>query len=252
MTSIQVFSQEPGSPLPALPHYDSLGTGILQVSFEEKIPLYASADATVPFDTLEIKRRADGSTAFLTRVLKNKLAPYQLSYGDTHEAGRRHINMGLVSFPPVLQFRVVKATAHHFQVVINEKEKLTCFIYINPKYALYGTLVQKEVHNRIGQTEAPYNPCWYLYETWEHFLQRAYIVSTKPNATFYDAPNGKTIPFPSLQDGCRECFHVARVEGEWAELIDRQDYSRKKPAYGWVKWQNGKTLEVAVMEFGYE
>lgn len=254
MFSLFACGQQPGSYFPSLDRYDSLGTGILQFSFTDKIPLYANAGDKTPFDTLVIRQKKDGSYAFLTKVLKNHFAPYRLSVGDTYEAGRQHIRMGLVHFPAELQFRVVEATPTHFRVVIDEKEKLTCFIHIQPGHALCSTLVQKELHNSMPYNgkKATYNPNWYLYETWENFLQRAYLVTVKPEIPLFGSPGGNRIPWPKREDNCQDCFKVGAVRGEWAQLIDREDYSRKKKPYGWVKWQNGKTMTISYMEFGYE
>ncbi|MBC9912899.1 hypothetical protein [Chitinophaga varians] len=247
--------QQPGSSLPPLARYDSLGTGILQLSFTEKVPLYAHAGDKKPFDTLVIRQKKDGSYAFLTNVLKNRFAPYRFFEGDTYEAGRRHINMGLVHFSPELQFRVVEATKTYFRVVINEKEKLTCFIHLQPGYALYNTMVQRDLHNSIPYNDKPtttYNPHWYLYETWGNLLQRAAIVHVKPDMPLFEAPGSKRIPFPKREDNCDDCFKVGEVRGDWAQLIDREDYNRKKKSYGWVKFHNGQTMNVSYVEFLYE
>ncbi|MBC9929896.1 hypothetical protein [Chitinophaga qingshengii] len=245
-TMFSFFSdyQGHGPALPSLPHNDSLGIGLLQVSFIEPIPLYASAEATQPFDTLVIKQKKDGSYAFLTKVLKKNLAPFRLFEGDTNEGGRRHTNMGLIHFPPELQLRVIKATSTHFQVVINEQEKLTVFIRINPAYTMYHKLFDRE--RNASKTD----PRWYVYETWENVLQRAYIVHIKKDIPVFESPGGDRIPFPKLEDGCDDCFHIGEIKGDWAQMIDRQD--RKKKPYGWVKWRDAKTLLVTYMEFGYE
>ncbi|NML38030.1 hypothetical protein HHL17_12570 [Chitinophaga sp. G-6-1-13] len=254
MFSFFACGQQPGSALPPLARYDSLGTGILQVSFDEKIPLYANAGDKTPFDTLVIRQKKDGSYAFLTQVLKTRFTPYRLFEGDTYEAGSQHINMGLVHFPAELQLRVVEATKTYFRVVINEKEKLTCFIRIQSDYALYSTMVQKDLHNSMPYNgkKTTYNPNWYLYETWENLLQRACIVHVKPDTPLFESPQGKRIPFPKREDNCDDCFKVGEVRGEWAQLIDREDYNRKKKTYGWVKWHNGTTMTVTYVEFLYE
>lgn len=246
--------QQPGSSLPALTRHDSIGTGILQISFGEKISLYANATDKIPFDTLIIRQKKDGSYAFLTKVLKNRFVPYRLSEGDTYESGRANIRRGLVHFPAELQLRVVEATPAHFRVVINEKEKLTCFIHRRADHALYNTLVQKALHNRIpnDDTKSTYNPRWYLYETWEHLLQRVYLVEVKKEIPLFESPGGHRIPYPEREDSCEECFRVGEVRGAWAQLLDRNDYQRKKKPYGWVKWHNGTTMDITYMEFGYE
>lgn len=252
--SLYACCQQPGSALSPLTRYDSLGTGILQVNFTEKIPLYAHAGDKLPFDTLEIRQKKDGSYAFLTKVLKNRFAPYHLFEGDTYEAGRRHINMGLVHFSAELQFRVVETTQTYFRVVINEKEKLTCFIRIQPGDAVYETLAQKDLHNSmpVNGKKTTYNPHWYLYETWGNLLQRAAIVHVKPDMPLFESPGGKRIPFPKREDSCDDCFIVGAVRGDRAQLIDREDDSRKKKSYGWVKFHNGQTLTVTYVEFLYE
>lgn len=252
--SLSACGRQPGSALPPLARYDSIGTGILQISFTEKIPLYANAGDKTPFDTLAVRQKKDGSYAFLTKVLKTRFAPYRFFEGDTYETGRRHINMGLVHFSPELQFRVVEAAKTYFRVVINEKEKLTCFIRIQPGYAVYETMVQKDLHNSMPANgkKGTYNPNWYLYETWGNLLQRSAIVHVKPDMPLFESPGGKRIPFPKRDDSCDDCFKVGEVRGDWAQLTDREDYGRKKKPYGWVKFHNGQTLTVAYAEFLYE
>lgn len=246
MFSLFAFGRQPGSPFPALARYDSIGTGILQISFGEKIPLYASATDKLPFDTLVVRQKKDGSYSFVTSVLKNRFAPYRLSAGDTYAAGRTHTQMGLVHFPAELQLRVAEATPAYFRVVVNEKEKLTCVIRRQTGYALYNTLTEK------NSPKGGHNPRWYLYETWERLLQRAYLVEVKPEIPLFESPGGPRIPYPKREDGCDDCFRVGEVRGEWAQLTDRNDYHRKKKPYGWVKWHNGTTMFINYMEFGYE
>lgn len=246
MSSLLSHCESSGQALPSLPHSDSLGTGLLQISFLEKIPLYVSAEATQPFDTLTIKQKKDGSYAFLTKVLHKNFAPFRVFEGDTYEGGRRHISMGLIHFPADLQLRVIKATDTHFQIVINEKEKLTCFIRINPAYTMYHKLF--EMQGNVSKT----GPRWYVYESWENLLKRVYIVHVPKDSPVFESPGGKRIPFPQTNDGCDDCFHIGEMKGDWAQLIDRQDYDRKKKPYGWVQWRNAQTLQVTYMEFGYE
>ncbi|QJB30029.1 hypothetical protein HF329_01370 [Chitinophaga oryzae] len=246
MFSLFTSGQQPGSSFPALTRHDSIGKGILQISFGEKIPLYANATDKTPFDTLVIRQKKDGSYAFLTKVLKNRFEPYRLSEGDTYETGRANIQRGLVHFPAEMQLRVVEATSTHFRVVINEKEKLTCYIHRQPGYTLYNTLREKE------SSKGGHKPRWYLYETWEHLLQRVYLIEVKKGIPLFESPDGHRIPYPKREDSCEECFRVGEVRGAWAQLLDRNDYQLKKKPYGWVKWHNGTAMYITYMEFGYE
>ncbi|MBC9929895.1 hypothetical protein [Chitinophaga qingshengii] len=248
MSSFASCGQQPGSSMPPLIRYDSIGTGILQISFEPETPLYAHPDDTRPFDILKIEQDKNGSYIFQTGVLQKRFAPYQLFAGDTYESGRQHIRSGLAHFPPALKFRVVKATSQYFQVVINEQEKLTCFIRIHPHYALYQTTAERASHLSSPTPDAH----WYLYETWEHFLQRLIYVSVKPGIPFYDAPDGKKISLPKQEENQYCCFKVGEVKGDWAQLLDRADYYKKKKPYGWVKWHNGITPNIHMTEVVYK
>lgn len=190
----------------------AIGLGLITVNTQYPLPLFRKANDSAPFDTLKFEQRKSGATKFVT---KGKLNPYQMSEGDSDEAGRKNIQMGLIRFAPVLKFRVLDTTASSYTIVSNEQTWDTLVIKKDPAAAYYVAEHQLADNNCINCPGSKYNPKWSVYETWDRYLKRVEFI-TKDKLVIYDKPNGKAI-FENKENTFLP-FGVEAVQGEWIKF----------------------------------
>lgn len=227
-----------------------IGIGLLTANTQSPLPLYKTEKDTTPVDVLKFKVEKSGVTKFMTKI---NLKPYELSIGDSHEAGKTNTRMGLIRFPPILRFRVVDSTDTFFKVITNEETLETLIIKRDNKNAYYISERERFDNNCVNCPSSKYNPAWYIFETWERFLKRVEFI-TKKDLKIYDTPDGKII-FENNNNAFLP-FGVTEVKGEWIKLkkgFGREfNFDDKKNYNGWTKWREGETMLIGITEHTYE
>jgi hypothetical protein len=228
------------------------GLGILDISFNNPVPLYRTENDEAPFDTLVFKEDKDGVWQYETNRLKS-LNPLQKHGGPSHKMAMEALKMGAGFSPAVLAFRVVEANDDYFRVVVDESSFETVVIR---KRADYAVVPQREGMGGVTLPEdKPYSG-YYTYETWEHLLLRAQYVSfDRENYAVYDAPEGKKI----FENTDRKFlpYKVSQVQGDWIKVEKAAGgydgyFEGIKNAEGWVKWKNETEILVGITEYTVE
>ena len=227
-----------------------IGIGLLTVNTSYDIPLYKGDTDHKASDILKFEVEKSGVTKFVSRI---KLKPYLMNAGDSDEAGRKNISMGLIRFPAELKFRVVDTTAKFFEVVTNEDTWETFFIKRDGSSSYYTTERELWDNNCSNCPGSKYNPRWFIFETWERYLKRVEFI-TKDKLVIYDQPGGKAVFEQKEHDFLP--FGAAAVKGEWIKLkkgFGRESNFDDKINYeGWTKWREGEHMVIEVVEHTYE
>jgi hypothetical protein len=227
-----------------------IGLGLLTVNTQYALPLYKNYTDNTPFDTLKFQVAKSGITSFLSKI---RLKPYLMSGGDSYDAGRKNINMGLIRFSPELKFRVADTTASLFKIVTNEETGESFFVKRNAANAYYTSEKELFDHSCGNCPGVRYNPVWYIFETWERYLKRVEFI-TKEHLVIYDQPNGKVI-FENKENTFLP-FTVIAVKGEWIKLkkgFGREfNFDSSKNYNGWTRWREGQQKVIDIVEHTYE
>ncbi|SEW52880.1 hypothetical protein [Chitinophaga arvensicola] len=227
-----------------------IGTGLLTVNTLYPVPLYKNYTDNMPFDTLKFQVAKSGVTSFISKI---RLKPYVMSGGDSYEAGKKNVQMGLIRFSPELKFRVTDTTASFFKIVTNEETGETFIVKRNAASAYYTSEKELYDHSCSNCPGIQYNPKWYFFETWERYLKRVEFI-TKENLVIYDQPNGKII-FENREKTFLP-FTVTAVKGEWIKLkkgFGREfNFDSSKNYDGWTKWLEGQQKVIDIVEHTYE
>jgi hypothetical protein len=227
-----------------------IGIGLLQANTTFPIPLYKNENDSFPLEIVRFKIDNNGITKVITNL---KLKPYVISEGDSYEAGKKNVSMGLVRFSPELKFRVIDSTKISFKVITNENTGESYFIKIDSKSAYYKNERQYYDTGCIGCPNSIYNPQWYLFETWERYLKRVEFI-VKKNLKIYDKPNGAII-FEGNNNKFL-LFNVIEVNGDWIKLkqgFGREFNFEKSVNYdGWTQWRDGNRILIEITEHTYE
>lgn len=226
---------------------DSLGLGTLDISFNLPVPLYRTVDTNIAFDTLKYNKLQNGKWQYTTTTA-NLLNPYEMSAGDSDSMAVGHIKSGLIRFPAVLAFRVLKADGNNYCIVINEKTLQTVVIKKRKDYTI---LSQREL---FGSDIPKNSEGFYIYETWEHLLLRAQFVNLNTPYVLYDKPNGNIIYRNDVKTFLP--LKVIEVKGDWIKM--KKDNTREGNAKDmnktqvWAKWKKGNKMLVDITEFTVE
>ena len=227
-----------------------IGIGILQTNTTYPISLYVNESDKIPVEVLKFKTRKDGTTEFITSL---SLRPYVISEGDSYEAGKTHINRGLIRFPPEIKFRVIDSTNNSFKVITNEILNETYYIKLDSLSTYYKTESELYENSCSNCPNSNYNPKWNIFETWERYLIRAEFV-TKNELKIYEIPNGKII-FENDNNKFLP-FNITEVEGDWIKLrkgFGREfNFENSKNYDGWTQWKDGNKILIDIVEHTYE
>jgi hypothetical protein len=228
----------------------SVGLGTLDISFNLPVLLYRTENDTMPVDTLTFGNSRTGEWLYKTNRLK--LNPYQMSGGDSDEAAKENINMGLIRFPPVLSFRVLEANENYYRVVVDESNFATVVIFKNPDYAIVPQ--RPNVFGGVNIPKDKKYKGYYAYETWEQVLLLAEFVDFCDKYAVYDAPEGKKI-FEKTNPEFLP-YQVTEVRGDWMKVkkgFGREGYFEGiENAEGWTKWKNDTEILVNITEYTVE
>lgn len=228
----------------------SIGTGTLDISFNNPVPLYRSENDKKPFDTLYFNYQTNGVLTYDTKYLKLYLKPYRMEGGDSDAEAINNINSGLIRFPVELKFRVLELTNNYYKIVLNESTFVTAIVYRNPSYAILS---------RAGlfAPELPKNKeyeGYYVYEEWCTLLLRAEFLTLSEGAVIYDKPNGEIV-FENKENEFLP-YKAVEVEGDWIKItkgFGREfNFDNIENAEGWTKWNDGKTILVNIVEYTVE
>lgn len=240
---VGIASGQVKSPQVAAP---TVGIGRLQVSLNDSIPLYHSANDIRAFDTLVFSKISDGADrGRFTMSTKSgiSIVPYSFSSGDSYAEAAANVEAGLAYHHPVLVFRVVSLVKGGFEVVVNEKTFETAIIKKDRKHTLYtnGTPYWSLNHSSEAVDSA-----WFLFETWANYLKRLTAIKvTDPK--LYDNPDGKLILSPTGELS----FQVVYTIEEWVKVQltgEQKDGVRDEV---WLRWTDGKNLLVTPIEEVY-
>jgi hypothetical protein len=229
----------------------TVGLGRLEISFDLPVPLYRIENEETPIDILSFKRSMNGVWHYKTKKL-NSFKPYQMFGGDSNEKAKRHINMGLIRFPPKLAFRVLEATDTFYRIVIDEDSFETVVVRKDVDYAELSQ--SKDLFGGIDMPKDKSYKGYYAYETWEHLLKRAEFVNFRDNYSVYGAPNGNKI-FENTDQKFLP-YGVIEVSGDWIKVkkgIGREsNFKGIENAEGWVKWKDENKILVNITEYTVE
>ncbi len=229
----------------------TIGVGRLRVSLNRDIPLYRTAEDTVPFDTLLFSRHKSGEQkgAFMvSRTSANAVNPMDFYKGDSEHEAKDNISCGLVYFAPTLVFRMASLTNNGFEVVLDEDTFESAVIKQDEYHALYTT---GEAYWQMDHNSGSSDCFWFLRELWEDYFKRVMFVSVDA-PQIYDAPSGLLL-YSSKHSGD---FSIVALDGEWAKVTKLHIYGEDNKAFfpeeGWIKWTDGTTLLVDPIEEMYE
>ena len=227
-----------------------IGLGLLTVNTQFSIPLYKNEADELPFDTLKFESSKSGKTLFVSGV---KLKPYIMSEGDSDKEGEEHLKMGLVRFGPELKFCVIDTGESYFRVISNQVSREEFVIRKDPGAVYYAEERMLSDNSCSNCPGSKYNPRWYVLETWERYLKRAEFV-TKDSLVIYDLPGGKAI-FEN-KDQTFLPFAVTEVKGDWIKVKKgfgrESNFDTGRNYDGWIKWREGTTLLIDIIEKTYE
>ena len=224
----------------------TIGVGRLQISLNDSIPIYKSADDIRAVDTLIFSRIADGADrGKFTMSTKSKLniTPYAFQPGDSYNEAAANVEAGLAYHHPVLVFRVVSLVKNGFEIVLNEKTFETCIIKKDKNHTLYTNGTPYWTLNHSSDTSAR---AWFLYESWAGYLKRLTAVSVD-NPMIYDNPDGALILTPEGNIS----FQVVYTIEQWLKVRltgEQKDGVRDEV---WVRWTDGRNLLVTPIEEVY-
>lgn len=225
----------------------TIGIGRLQISLNDSIPLYKSADDIRAFDTLVFSRIADGADrGKFTMSTKTKLniAPFVFQPGDSYDEAAANVAAGVAYHHPVLIFKVTSLVKGGFEIVINDKTFETCVIKKDRKHTLYTNGTPYWTLNHSSEASAS---AWFLYEAWSNYLKRLVAVNVV-NPKIYDNPEGSLILLPEGNIS----FQPVYVIEQWLKvrLTGKQQKDGIRDEV-WIKWTDGKNLLVTPIEEVY-
>jgi hypothetical protein len=221
----------------------TVGIGRLQVSLNDAIPLYQSANDTHAFDTLTFSKATDGTDrGKLTMATKSKLTidPFMFQPGSSNNEAAEAIE---IHHYPVLVLRVTSLVKGDFEVVLNERTFETCIIKKDKAHTLYTNGTPYWSQNHSSETSAP---AWFLYESWTNYLKRLFAVSVV-NPKMYDNPNGSLV----LSSDGEILFQPVYVIEQWLKVRltgEQKDGVRDEV---WVRWTDGRNLLLTPTEEAY-
>jgi hypothetical protein len=224
----------------------TIGTGRLQVSLNDQIPLYKSVNDIQAFDTLIFTKITDGvDKGKFTITTKSNLdiLPYSFHPGDSYDEAAAHLEAGLAYIHPTLAFRVTNLVKGSFEIVLNEQSFETCIIKKDRNHTLYtnGTPYWTLNHSSEATDSA-----WFLYESWSSYLKRLTAISVT-NPKLYDNPDGKLILSPKGDLS----FQVVYTIEQWLKVLltgEQKDGVRDEV---WLRWTDGRNLLVTPIEEVY-
>ena len=213
-------------------------TGIVVVSPDIPLPLYAGPDDKEPYDIITFSRvlsgKEKGSIAINTTRLKSRLKPYQLTGGSSDAEGEQMVNVGLGPWPARLTFRVIGITPQYFEVLLNDSTNETAYIKKEGRKVLSAL---NENYSQIDERQRKSPSGYFVYETWANYLKRCQYISID-NYEVYNAPNGK--PVQKIVAG--DYYKVVDVEGNWAKVIKNDN-----PI--WILWRKNNKLTMVPIEY---
>lgn len=221
----------------------TVGIGRLQISLNDSIPLYRSADDIRAFDTLVFSKIADGvDKGKFTMAAKSgiTIAPYSFFSGDSYDEAIANVKAGLAYHHPILVFKVVNLIKGDFEVVLNEKTFETCVIKKDKKHTLYTNGTPYWALNHSSEQS---DPAWFLYESWSNYLKRLAAVKVS-DPKLYDNPNGKQILSPEGD----LLFQAVYTIEEWLKVRltgEQKDGVRDEV---WIRWTDGRRLLATPVE----
>lgn len=227
----------------------TVGVGRLQVSLNQAIPLYRTAQDTLPFDFLLFYQNQSGPekrSFVMVRASLGKVNPLHFYRGNTDEEAKMNLNSGLVYFASQLVFRMTALSNDSFEIVLNEETFEKAVVKQDRYHILYtGGKAYWQMRHDSSSDDSP----WFLCEKWDSYLKRIfYVYYDKP--TIYDAPNGQPI-YSSIRYGY---LRVEEVDGEWAKVKKYSVYweeDKQFPSQGWIRWTDGEKFLVNPVEEVY-
>lgn len=108
------------------------------------------------------------------------------------------------------------------------------------------TLIQKRYTAK--KTPEPH----YLFKSWKQHLLRVPFIIYRGKLKLYDAPNGN-LTYHQTGNNQNHLFKIIDVDGEWAKLapvsgIDPEPTDGNVNYSQWIKWHDGKGLNIQITE----
>ena len=120
-----------------------------------------------------------------------------------------------------LYFNFVGQDSHYYHIVVNEENGLKKYLKKN-------------------------DPIFKI-ETWEQYILNCFAVDFNPiDNPLLEKPNGKNIVGDIPM---KLTFHPERIKEDWLKVVwYKDDYNRKEPKYGWVKWKKDNKIVINLFE----
>lgn len=237
-----INAQEEAQPLQVVS--PTIGIGRLQISLNDSIPLYRTADDIRAFDTLTFAKFADGVNKgkFTMATTANlNIVPYSFHPGSSYDEAVANVKAGLAYVHPTLVFKVTKLVNGGFEIVLNERSFETCVIKKDKEHTLY---TNGKPYWSLNHSSEVLAPAWFLYESWANYLKRlAAIKATNPK--LYDSPGGKLVLSPRGELS----FQVVHAIEQWLKIrLTGEQMKDGVRDEVWIRWTDGRNLLITPVE----
>jgi hypothetical protein len=215
---------------------DSIGIGLLIIKIDEggNIPLYLNKQDENPFDTLRfVEKQFNGKTALdvESTQLQKDFSPYRLLCGEASVRIMETNEIGVEHHPAYqLALRVVSKNDNCYGIIINEQKGEV--VYVKRE----DTAIIHKFNRSYGHQE-DYCISWADYLT--------SIEGIYHKGKIYDKPNEKDST--NIKNSNNEYFVGITVQGQWLQIAKLISYPAKP--IGWIKWTDGKSLQIMPIEY---
>lgn len=223
------------------------GIGLLFANTHFDLPFYYKAEDTQAAGILTFKQMKNGPVIFQSSLA---LEPYYMFEGEDDIEAEELLNAGLVTIGPGVKFIVTETTDTDFTVIVNSKTSQEYIIKKDPS-KFYFNSEKAFFDSSKGEN---FNGDWYIFETWETYLQRVEFIELH-TLQIFDHPNGNVLFSSDAKDFMP--FSVERADGDWVKLkkvaLPAADFKEGTDYEGWYRWRDkNKALRIYITEFTVE